>query len=79
MTIAVAYRDAKGGVCIYYPNPKDRQPSESEADWIARSMARGVPSDATDITMIDPDTLPKDRASRSKWTLEKGRVVVAND
>lgn len=76
MSIAIAYRDAKGGVCIYYPNPKDRQKGETEADWITRSMSRGIPSDAADVTMIDPDALPKDRAQRDKWTLKDGRVVV---
>lgn len=79
MSIAIAYRDAKGGVCIYYPNPKDRRRGETQEAWIERSTARAIPSDATEVTMVDPDTLPKDRAQRHKWTLKDGRVVVSDD
>lgn len=53
--VAIAFRDAKGGVYVYYPPPKDRRKGETNAEWIARGISLGVPPDATDVTIIDAE------------------------
>jgi hypothetical protein len=44
---------------------------------IATVLARSVPEDATDVTVVDEITLPTDRTYRNAWEQVAGKITVA--
>jgi hypothetical protein len=61
-------------MAIFSPSPRSRLPGESEADWLARCIAR-LPG-ATDIRVTTVAEVPTDRTFRDAWVLRKGKPQV---
>jgi hypothetical protein len=62
-------------MAIFTPSPRSRLPGESEADWLARCIARALPG-ATDIRITTRAEVPTDRTFRDAWVLRNGRPQV---
>jgi hypothetical protein len=62
-------------MAIFSPSPRSRLPGESEADWLARCIARALPG-ATDIRVTTVAEVPIDRAFRDAWVLSNGKPQV---
>jgi hypothetical protein len=49
---------------------------ETEVEWLDRVTARSVPTDATDVHIVDVADLPQDRTYRDAWAITRGRCAV---
>lgn len=60
---------------IIIPAPSGRLPKESEDDWIARIVAKDVPSGVA-FRVVDRSVIPTDRTYRNAWKDTGGTVTV---
>lgn len=71
----IAYTRPDGGVSICTPViSADDPPGFTEADALARAQAKDIPTDATNVTVLDE--VPEDRTSRDDWTISDGAISV---
>jgi hypothetical protein len=73
----IVYSRPDGGVSVIVPAPNYRLAGESDEKFIARIMAKDVPTDATDVAVCDEADIPTDRTFRNAWE-RGGKSVVVN-
>ena len=50
--------------------------SESEEEFVERIKGKDLPKGATNVTLIEPRSLPKSRVFRNAWMIEDGAIHV---
>lgn len=66
-----------GTVEVVIPAPRFLSTFASEAEGLAAVVAKSVPPDATNVQIVEADTLPTDRVFREAWT-QAGNAIVEN-
>ena len=75
-----AYIEESGKVRIVHANGAGRRMGESDDDLMGRVCRQAIAADASLegllFVTVESGTLPKDRATRDRWRVVKGKVVV---
>jgi hypothetical protein len=73
----IIYTRPDGGVGIVHPNiSQNDPPGFSEADALARALAKDIPADATNVRVVDPAAIPADRSKRIAWRQIGDTIVI---
>lgn len=73
----IAYTRPDGGVSVVHPCISAGDPPEmTEEEALARALAKDVPANAQNVTVIEPTALPSDRSKRYAWRILAGVIVV---
>lgn len=77
MANVIVYSRPDGGISVVYPAYGDRfrLPNDTDDDLVARCLAK-LPTDASDVAVIDGAAIPSDRTFRAAWTAAAGTVTV---
>lgn len=71
----IAYTHPDGGISICHPVISATDPADfTEADALARALAKDIPAGATNVTVVDD--IPADRDSRDGWIISGGAISV---
>lgn len=63
----IIYTNQEGVLCIVNPAPSFMRTGETEANFVARIIAKDVPSSATNVRVVDAEDIPTDRTFRDAW------------
>lgn len=68
VTKSIAYRRGDGGLSICHPVISMNDPEGFlEQEAIDRALANDIPGDATEIKVVDRDSIPPARSEREAW------------
>lgn len=71
----IVYTRPDGGVSIITPIIMRNDPSGfTEEMALKRALGKDVPKNATNVHVVDADSIPTDRSSRDAWTHTEGRI-----
>lgn len=74
---AIVYERPDGGISVCRPViSRDDPKGFTEADALARALAKDIPPDAIGVHVVEPDDIPEDRTFRNAWKLDGKKVAV---
>lgn len=68
MNKCIIWKNASGNICVTHPAPQIRQPGETDQELAERIKLKDIPSDATDVKIVENISLPS-RYFRESWEI----------
>ena len=79
----IIYQKPDGSVEVIHPSPRELMVNVPDAiknltddEYVEYVKQKDVPSDASNVTIVDESDIPMSRANRNFWKIQNGKVVV---
>lgn len=73
----IAYSHPDGSVSVVHPCiSRDDPIGMTEEQALQRALGKDVPTNAQNVTVLEPSAIPVDRLKRHAWRIQDGAIVV---